>query len=129
MKIVIPVDTDKKTIVKRTGQAPFFAIYEDDRLIEVVGNGHGEGNHGEGEHHHHHTHDAHGHKEDEEHVAGHKKDVMALAGNDVILVRMIGEHMREAIESLGLKVKKIREKDGLSADEALKSFLNKEAQK
>jgi len=119
MKIVIPVDTDKQTIVKRTGQTPFFAIYEDEKFVKVIGNGHGDG------HHHDHTHDAHGHKDDEEHVAGHKKDVMALAGNDVILVRMVGEHMREALESIGLKVKKIREKDGLSADEAIKSFLSK----
>jgi predicted Fe-Mo cluster-binding NifX family protein len=119
MKIVIPVDNDKQTIFKRTGQAPFFAVYEDEKFINVVKNGHGEGEHG------HHTHDEHGHKDDEDHVAGHRKDLLALQGNDVILVQMIGEHMREALESLNLKIKKIRQKDGVTADEVIQNFLKK----
>ena len=113
MKIVIPVDLDKQTIVKRTGQAPYFAIYEDEKFIQVIENAHGHSN----------THDSHGHKEDKEHVSGHKKDVQILVGNDVILVQMLGEHMREALESIDLKIKKIRQKDGSTAQEAVKNFL------
>lgn len=42
----------------------------------------------------------------------------------MILVRMIGENMREALESVGLKIKKVREKHGESADEIVKNFLD-----
>lgn len=114
MKIVVPVDTDKKTIVQRTGQAPFFAIYEDEIFQNAVENAQGDGGHG---------HDEHQHKDDEEHVQGHKKDIMSISGCDVILVQMIGEHMKEAVESLNIKIQKIRKKDGLNADEAVKNFL------
>jgi len=33
MKIVIPVDKDRQTIFKRTGRAPLFAIYENNKFI------------------------------------------------------------------------------------------------
>ena len=118
MKIAVPVDTDKKTIVQRTGRAPFFAIYEDDKLLDVVEVASGEGHHG-----HENGHDEHVHEDDEEHVQGHKKDIMGINGCDVVLFQMIGEHMREAIESLGIKLKKIRKKDGSTADEVVKNFL------
>ena len=36
MKIAIAVDENKQTIVKRTGQAPFFAIYEDENILEYI---------------------------------------------------------------------------------------------
>ena len=38
MKIVLAVDEDKQTIVKRTGQSAYFAIYEDATLIDLVPN-------------------------------------------------------------------------------------------
>ena len=119
MRIAIPVDTDKETIVQRTGQAPFFAIYEDEKLVEFVQNGSSEGGR-----HHGSTHDEHGRKDDEEHTHGHKKDIEGLSGCDVILVQMMGEHMREALESLNIKIIKIRKKDGEKAEEALGNFLN-----
>ena len=121
MKIVIAVDEDKKTIVKRTGQSAFFAIYEDEKLVALVPNKHNDGGH------HAHTHNHVHHESREEHEAhtnSHKKDVEGLRGCDVILVRMIGENMREALESVGLKIKKVREKHGESADEIVNYFLN-----
>jgi len=45
MKIVLAVDEDKQTIVKKTGQSAYFAIYEDDRLVEFVPNKHHGGHH------------------------------------------------------------------------------------
>lgn len=118
MKIVVPVDTDKTTIFKRTGQAPFFAIFNDSTLESFVENGHAhEGrNHGEG---YEHDHD----ENDEEHVGHHKKDMEPLQGCDVILVQAMGEHMKEALDSLGIKIQKIRKKDGIFAHEAVANFL------
>ena len=50
MKIVIAVESDKQTVEKRTGQAAFFAIYEDAKVIEFIQNSHGHGRHSKGEH-------------------------------------------------------------------------------
>ncbi len=119
MKIAVPVDTDKETIFKRTGHAPFFALYEDENLLSVVDNHHGKGEHGAHENHEHDEHES-----DEDHVAHHKKDISALQGCDVILVQAVGEHMQEALDSLNIKIKKIRKKDGLTANEAVQNFLN-----
>jgi len=104
MKIVLAVDNDKQTIIKRTGQAPFFVIYEDDKIVKYIENSH---HHGEG---HHHPHE-------------HRKDVEPLKDCDIFLVQAIGENMKDAVNSIGLDVKKIRQKDGLTADEVVKNFL------
>jgi len=128
MKIVVAVDEDKKTVVKKTGQAAFFAIYEDEKVVDFIANHHGEGNHGkgnpQGEAHHKHE-DSHEGMEHDEHTNEHKKDVLGLKDCDVILVQAVGGNMKEALESIGLKVKKIRKKDGITADEVVKNFLNK----
>lgn len=119
MKIAVPVDSDKITIFKRTGQAPFFAIFQNGIFETTVENSHGKEVHD-------HYDDEHEHAEDDaEHVGHHKKDIAGLAGCDFILVQMVGEHMREAIESLNIKIKKIREKDGNIASEVVKNFLLK----
>jgi predicted Fe-Mo cluster-binding NifX family protein len=120
MKIVLAVDEDKQTIVKRTGQSAYFAIYEDDKLIEVVPNKHHDGGHHAHRHNEAHDHDGLSH---EEHTNSHKKDVQALKGCDIMLVQAVGENMKEALESVGLKVKKIRQKHGTTADEVVKNFL------
>jgi len=123
MKIVVAVDSDKETIVKKTGQAAFFAIYEDGKLVDLIKNNHGAGNHGEGEPkggaHHKHEHMEHG-----EHTSSHKKDIVGLTGCDLILVQAVGENMKEALLSIGLTVKKIRKKDGVTANEVINNFLN-----
>lgn len=114
MRIAVPVDTDKESIFKKTGQAPFFAIFEGEEAVGFEANSH-------------HTHDAHEHDEHdeshEEHVRAHKKDISGLKGCEVILVQAVGEHMKEALESLGIKIQKIRKKDGATASEAVKNFL------
>ena len=117
MRIAIAVEEDKQTIVKRTGQAAFFAIYEDTKAVNYIANTHGKG-------HSNHTHE-HSHKDmgETEHTNKHKKDIAGLKGCDIILVQVVGENMKEALESIGLKVKKIRKKDGASADEAIKNFI------
>lgn len=114
MKIAVPVDTDKKTIFKKTGQAPFFVIFNDGQETEVVSNNHHT--------HDHHEHDHHD-ENHEEHVGAHKKDISGLKGCDIILVQAVGEHMQEALHSLDIKIKKIRKKDGDTAQEAVKNFL------
>ena len=109
MKIVVAVDSDKETIVKKTGQAVFFAIFENEKLVDFVKNNHGHG---------------HNHSHEHEHISSHKKDIAGLVGCDVILVQAVGEHMKEALLSIGLKVKKIRKKDGVTAEEAVRNYLN-----
>jgi len=121
MKIVLAVDEDKKTIVKKTGQSAYFAIYEDDKLIDFIPNKHHDGgHHGHGKHQEH-DHSEMGH---EEHTNSHRKDVVSLKDCDVMLVQAVGENMKEALESIGLKVKKIRQKHGATADEVISNFLN-----
>ncbi len=121
MKIVLAVDEDKKTIVKRTGQSAYFAIYEDDKLVDLVPNKHHDGGHHAHREHEEHDHSDMGH---EEHTNSHRKDVQALQNCDIILVQAVGENMKEALESIGLKVKKIRQKHGTTADEVIANFLS-----
>ena len=112
MKIVVAVDKDKQTIVKKTGQASYFAIYNDDKILEYIENFHGRGKHN------------HNNMTQTEHTSEHAKDVVGLKGCDIILVQAVGENMRISLEEIGLKVKKVRKKDGLTADELVKNFLN-----
>lgn len=118
MKIAVPVADDRESVFQKTGHAPYFAVYENEQFFGFVENAHGKGGHGDHEDVHHHE------GSFEEHVAHHKKDLSDLAGCDVMLVQMIGEHMREAVESLGIKIKKIRKKDGNTSDEVIQNFLN-----
>jgi predicted Fe-Mo cluster-binding NifX family protein len=118
MKIAVPVEGENLTIVKRTGQAPFFALFNDavfDKLVEAPQSGQDHHDH-DGEHEHHHG-------DDEAHIEGHGKSLANLAGVDLMLVRMIGTHMKAAVDRAGIAVKKIREKHGERADEAVKNFL------
>ena len=59
-----------------------------------------------------------------EHTSSHKKDIVGLTGCDLILVQAVGENMKEALLSIGLTVKKIRKKDGVTANEVINNFLN-----
>lgn len=117
MKIAVPVEGESLKIVLRTGQAPFFALFEDaqfDRLVEAPKSGHG--------HHDHDDHHEH-HNDDEAHIQGHGKSLGNLGGVELMLVRMIGTHMREAVDRTGIKIKKIREKHGDFAADAVKNYL------
>ncbi|MDD2789553.1 MAG: NifB/NifX family molybdenum-iron cluster-binding protein [Sulfurimonas sp.] len=119
MKIAVPVDNDKKTIFKRTGQAPFFAIFNDTEIESIIPNAHGK----EGHNHHDHDHEHEHAEDDKEHLNQHKKDISGIKGCDIILVQAVGEHMQEALDSFGIKIQKIRKKDGLFAHEAVANFL------
>ena len=120
MKIAIPVEGENLKIVKRTGQAPFYALFDGsvfERIVQAPQSGHGHHDHDD-DHEHHHE-----HGDDEEHVKGHGKSLENLSGVELMLVRMIGPHMQEAVDRAGIKVKKIREKHGDFADEAVKNYL------
>ncbi len=121
MKIVVAVDEDKKTIVKRTGQCAYFAIFEDEKSVAFLPNKHHDGGHEAHSHHHEHEHSEHEHQA---HTNAHKKDVQVLRGCDLILVQAIGENMREALESIDIKIVKVRQKDGSEAEELVKNFLS-----
>ena len=60
----------------------------------------------------------------EEHTNSYRKDVASLKGCDIILVQAVGENMKEALESIGLKIKKIRQKHGATAYEVIANFLS-----
>jgi len=112
MKIVVPVEADKQSMIKRTGQASYFAIFENDKLNSFIPN-----SHTDEEHDHHNL-------NDQEHVNEHKKDVINLQGCDVILVQAIGKHMRAALDDIGLKIVKIKPNTN-NVFEIVKDFLTK----
>jgi len=115
MKIAVPVEGESLTIVKRTGQAPFFALFDDavfDRIVEAP-SGHAHDEHE----------DDHDHGDDEEHIKGHGKSLTNLESVELMLVQAIGPHMKEAVDRAGITIKKIREKHGHRADEAVKNYL------
>jgi predicted Fe-Mo cluster-binding NifX family protein len=117
MKIAVPVEMDDLTIETRTGQAEFFAIFEDDKFLELRENP----KHSHSHTHHSHEHNGHG----EEHTNEHKNQV-ATALYDVkeILVRRVGPNMQEALKDAGIKIVKIRKKHGDNAKEVIKKYLN-----
>jgi len=117
MKIAVPVEGENLQIVKRTGQAPFFALFDGDvfeRIVAAPQSGHDHDEH-------------HEHGDDEEHIEGHGKSLTNLENVELMLVRMIGPHMQEAVKRAGITVKKIREKHGERADEAVRNFLEEKA--
>jgi predicted Fe-Mo cluster-binding NifX family protein len=115
MKIVVPVDQDKQTIFKRTGRAPYFAIYNDLTRIETQLNPHA-ASHSDDAHHEEHSH---------EEVNHHKQDIDNLRGCDVILAQAVGENMQIALQEIGLSIQKISRVDGVTADEVVNKFINK----
>lgn len=111
MRIAVPVEGENLKIVKRTGQAPFFALFNDavfDRIVEAPQGGH---------------HDDHVHEDDEAHKEGHGKSLLNLTGVELMLVQAIGTHMKAAVEEAGIAIKKIRQHDGEFAGEAVKNYL------
>jgi predicted Fe-Mo cluster-binding NifX family protein len=115
VKIAVPVEGENLKIVKRTGQAPFFALFDDAELSGIVEAPQG------------HAHDEHDHDEDhgddEEHIKGHGKSLANLEGVELLLVQAIGTHMKAAVDRAGIAVKKLRQRDGECADEAVRNFL------
>ena len=114
MKIVVPVDTDKHTIYKRTGKAPFFNIYDDEQLIDTIINNHA---------HSHDHEDEHSHTNSQEDVEHHRQDIQNLKGCDIMLAQAVGANMAKALELIGLQVQKISKIDGDKAIEVVVKFL------
>lgn len=135
MKIVIPVGSAEREIFQRIGRAPFFAVYDDARFMELRvnthadsheheahGGGHGSGHsggHGGGGHHHDGPMEAYSKEE----VAHHKKDLSNILDIDMVMTRAIGPNMKEAFELSGTKVLKIRKKDGETSDEVIRNYV------
>jgi predicted Fe-Mo cluster-binding NifX family protein len=119
MKIAVPVADETRTIFTRVGRAPFFAIFEDGKFVELRVNHHAASHHDEEESHH-----VEEHSKDE--VEHHRKDLHNLLDIDILLARAVGPNMKEALELSGIKVVKIRKKDGEMADEVIEKLLNKE---
>jgi len=58
-----------------------------------------------------------------EEVAHHKKDLSNILDIDRVMTRAIGPNMKEAFELSGIKVIKIRKKDGETSDEVIKNYM------
>ena len=115
MKIVVPVSNDKKTIYKRTGRAPYFAVYDNRQFLKTVENIHAR-KHEDNEHHE---------ENSEEEVENHRKDISNIADCDIILVKTIGKNMAQALDSFGIKIEKIEHKDTVFAKDAVEAYINK----
>lgn len=116
MKIIVPVDTDKSTIYKRTGRAPFYAIYEENSPTLYIENEHGQGDHN-------HDHDEEDHHHHEGEGNHHRKDVAKLEGCGVILAQAVGPQMKEALETMKIDIVKLSKYDGEKADDVVAKYL------
>jgi len=116
MKRAIPVFDENLEIFERTGQAPFLAVFDEDKLVELRVNPKHSHSHTE----HSHEHD---HADEEEHTNEHRNQVVAIQDCGEILVRRVGPNMQEALNEAGIKIVKIRKKHGDKADEVIKLYL------
>ncbi|WP_456456226.1 NifB/NifX family molybdenum-iron cluster-binding protein [Nitratifractor sp.] len=146
MKIAVPIEAESTRVFTRVGRAPRFAIYEEGVLVETRPNLHAHSHDREEEHPGHgkgHGHKAghgggHGHREHRgrhgeafeayspEEVELHRKDLGNLKDIDVILCRAVGPNMKEALELSGIKVVKVRKRDGENAEELIANYLKEE---
>lgn len=87
MKIALPTK-DKVTIFKRTGQAPLFAVatIQNNNITNIEFRVAPEHKHTEGQH-------------------SHAGLINLISDCDLILVTMIGKHLRAECESAGIKIK------------------------
>ncbi len=116
MKRAVPVSGESLEIFERTGQAPFFAIFEDDKFVELRENP--KHSHSHKEHSHNHSHSG------EEHTNEHRKQVKVISDCDEILVRRVGPNMQEALKEANIKIVKIRKKHGDNAQDVINLYLN-----
>ncbi len=123
MKVAVPVSGENLEIFTRTGRAPFFAIFEFDgnefKLLGLNENTHAH-EHDKEEHKHE---NGHGHQEEHtaDEVEHHHKHVKAskIEDCDYLIVRAVGPNMEDALKLAGVKVIKVRKKDGENALEVL----------
>lgn len=125
MKIAVPVKDKTLEVFVRTGRAPFFAIFEyngcEFKLLGLNENTHAK----EEEENEQNGHQEENHYEDE--VAHHHKHVKAskIEDCDYLVTRAIGPNMGKALNLAGVKVVKVRKKDGENALELLKTIKEK----
>ena len=120
MKVAVPVLDDSLEIVERTGQAPFFAVFEinEDKsynfleLREVPAG-----------HNHHHD-EGHNHEDEKDHSEGHNRQSRVISDCEYIFVKRVGPHMREALENNDIKIKMFRRKDGDNAKDYVAKFVS-----
>jgi len=116
MKIAVPVEGENLTIFKRTGRAPYFAIFEFDgndiKFLELRENPHAK------EHHHHHHKEAH----TDEEINHHQKHLreINLGECKYLVCPMLGPNMRDAVKNEGIEAIIIKGIDGKNALEVLK---------
>jgi predicted Fe-Mo cluster-binding NifX family protein len=127
VKIIIPVGSQEREIFQRIGRAPFFAVYENENFVELRVNSHAQSHdhegHGQDHSGHHHHDEATMETYSKEEVAHHKKDLGNLTDIECALTRAIGPNMKEALELSGIKVIKIRKKDGDTSDEVIRKYF------
>jgi predicted Fe-Mo cluster-binding NifX family protein len=128
-KIAVGVHGKDMEIFVRVGRAPWFAIFEESKFVELRPNNHASSHDHEGGHHgggHGHGH-SHKHEPTEAHspqeVELHRKDLENLSDIDVILVRAIGPNMKEALELNDIEIVKMRKSDGNTAEELIQKYL------
>lgn len=117
MRVVVPVNVDKTTIAKRTGRADFFAVYDGEN-VTYMQNKHALEDDGHDEHHHHHDGKNH-----------HRDDIENLKGCDIMLVVAAGEHIKEALDEVGIATMRVSKDDGVVASELVKKYLAGELKK
>lgn len=116
MKLAVPVFDEGLEIFERIGQAPFFAIFEDDKFLELRENPKHSHSHDEHDEHHNHS--------TVEHTNEHKHQVeKAIPDVDKVLVRRVGSNMQEALKEANIEIVKIRKKHGDKADEVVNLYL------
>jgi len=117
MKIAVPVVGENLTIFKRTGRAPYFAIFEYDgddiKFLELRENPHAKA------HHHHHK-EAH----IDEEINHHQKHLreINLGECKYLVCAMLGPNMRDAVQNEGIEAIIIKGIDGENALEVLKEI-------
>jgi len=138
MRIAVPVEADKSTIARKTGESEFFVIYEDEKVIDYIpsrnarghrhapGNGQGLGRQGNGQGSGRGLGQGNRDRNGEALGRAHRNNgVATIEACDTMLVQVIGENMKASFKAMGIEVKKVRQKDGNTADEVVKNFLNK----
>jgi len=115
MRIAVPVEDDDLVIETRTGQAEFFAIFEDEKFVDLIPNP--KHSHSHGEHSHNHEHSG------EAHTNEHRNQVKGIDECEVIIVRMVGQNMSDALEEAGLEIIMVHQEDGETADVVVKKYL------
>lgn len=125
MKIAVPVYEDGLRVYRRTGRAPYFAIFENEDFSELRKNIH-----------------AYAHEKIEikqldgqikkveakeeysqKEIEKHKKDFALLQDCDIILAMALGKNLTQALALLELKTAKINNKENKIAKQVVDNFL------